>query len=58
MELKIMPSDPGFRDVAFIADWIAKLKNVHLFQDLKDMPEQERLVCLQALEALFEQLTH
>jgi hypothetical protein len=58
MELKIMPSDPAFREVEFIADWIAKLKNVHLFQDLKDMPEKERLVCLQDLEDLFEQLTH
>jgi len=58
MELRIMPSDPGFRDVEFIANWIAKLKNVHLFHDLKDMPEIERLVCLKDLEDLFEQLTH
>ena len=58
MELRIMPSDPGFRDVEFIADWIAKLKNTHLFQDLKDMPEIERLVHLSDLEDLFEQLTH
>jgi hypothetical protein len=58
MELRIMPSHPGFREVQFIADWIAKLKNPHLFHDLKDMPEIERLVCLQALEELFEQLTH
>lgn len=58
MELRIMPSDPGFRDVEFIADWIAKLKNPHLFHDLKDMPEFERLVHLQDLEELFEQLTH
>jgi hypothetical protein len=58
MELRIMPSDPGFRDVEFIADWIAKLKNPHLFHDLKDMPEVERLVHLRDLEELFEQLTH
>jgi hypothetical protein len=58
MELRIMPSDTGFRDVEFIADWIAKLKNAHLFLDLKDMPEIERLVCLKGLEELFEQLTH
>ena len=58
MELRIMPSDPGFRDVEFVADWIAKLKNTHLFHDLKDMPEIERLVCLKDLEELFEQLTH
>jgi hypothetical protein len=58
MELRIMPSDPGFRDVEFIADWIAKLKNTHLFHDLKDMPEIERLVRLQDLEELFEQLMH
>ena len=58
MELRIMPSDPGFRDVEFIADWIAKLKNVHLFHDLKGMPEIERLVYLSDLEDLFEQLTH
>lgn len=77
MELRIMPSDPGFRDVEFIADWIAKLtpalplhcasgtmvaggarENTHLFHDLKDMPEIERLVRLQDLEELFEQLTH
>lgn len=58
MELRIMPSDPGFQDVEFIVDWIAKLKNAHLFHDLKDMPEIERLVRLQHLEELFEQLTH
>jgi hypothetical protein len=58
MELRIMPSDPGFRDVEFIADWIAKLKNAHLFHDLKDMPEIERLVHLKDLEELFEQLMH
>jgi hypothetical protein len=58
MELRIMPSDPGFRDVDFIADWIAKLKNSHLFHDLKDMPEIEKLVYLKDLEELFEQLTH
>jgi len=58
MELRIMPSDPGFREVQFIADWIAKLKNPHLFHDLKDMPEVERRVCLKDLEELFEQLTH
>jgi hypothetical protein len=53
-----MPSDPGFRDVEFIASWIAKLKNAHLFHDLKAMPEIERLVYLKDLEELFEQLTH
>jgi hypothetical protein len=53
-----MPSDPGFREVKFIVDWIAKLKNPHLFHDLKDMPEIERLVYLKDLEELFEQLTH
>ena len=53
-----MPSDPGFRDVEFIADWIAKLKNAHLFHDLKAMPEIERLVHLRDLEELFEQLMH
>ena len=58
MELRIMPSDPGFRDVEFIANGIAKLKNAHLFHDLKDMPEIERLVYLRDLEDLFEQLTH
>jgi hypothetical protein len=58
MELRIMPSDPGFRDVDFIADWIAKLKNSHLFHDLKDMPEIEKLVYLKDLEELFEQLAH
>jgi hypothetical protein len=58
MELRIMPSDPGFRDVEFVADWIAKLKNTHLFHDLKEMPEIERLVYLRDLEELFEQLTH
>ena len=58
MELRIMPSDPGFRDVEFIADWIAKLKNTHLFHDLKAMPEIERLVHLKDLEELFEQLMH
>ena len=58
MELRIMPSDQGFRDVAFIADWIAKLKNAHLFHDLKNMPEIERLVYLKDLEELFEQLMH
>jgi len=58
MELRIMPSDPGFRDVELVANWIAKLKNTHLFHDLKDMPESERLVCLKDLEELFEQLTH
>jgi hypothetical protein len=67
MELRIMPSDPGFRDVTFIADWIAKLtpalacdarENPHLFHDLRDMPEVERLVHLRDLEELFEQLTH
>jgi hypothetical protein len=67
MELRIMPSDPGFRDVEFIADWIAKLtpalaggarENAHLFHDLKDMPEIERLVYLKDLEVLFEQLMH
>ena len=58
MELRIMPSDPSFRDVDFIADWIAKLKNIHMFHDLKDMPENEKLVFLKDLEELFEQLTH
>ena len=58
MELRIMPSDPGFREVQFVVDWIAKLKNPHLFHDLKDMPEIERLVSLKDLEDLFEQLTH
>jgi len=58
MELRIMPSDAGFRDVEYFADWIAKLKNTHLFFDLKDMPEIERLTCLKDLEELFEQLTH
>ena len=58
MELRIMPSDPAFRDVEFVVDWIAKLKNAHLFHDLKDMPEIERLVHLKDLEDLFEQLTH
>ena len=58
MELRIMPSDPGFRDVEFVADWIARLKNTHLFHDLKDMPESERLTRLKDLEELFEQLTH
>ena len=67
MELRIMPSDPGFQDVEFIADWIAKLtpalaggarENPHLFHDLQGMPEIERLVCLRDLEDLFEQLTH
>jgi len=80
-----MPSDPGFRDVEFIADWIAKLtpalvrltclicqanhgrcqgkphgarENAHLFHDLKDMPEIERLVHLKDREELFEQLMH
>jgi hypothetical protein len=81
MELRIRPSDPGFQDVEFIADWIAKLtpalpldsasgtlrsggrcqyarENAHLFHDLKDMPEVERLVHLKDLEELFEQLMH
>jgi hypothetical protein len=58
MELRILPSDPGFQDVDLVANWIAMLKNAHLFHDLKDMPEIERLVCLQDLEELFEQLTH
>jgi len=58
MELRIMPSDPDFRDVEFVVDWIAKLKNAHLFHDLKDMPEIERLVHLKDLEDLFEQLMH
>ena len=53
-----MPSDPGFQDVEFIADLIAKLKNAHLFHDLKAMPDIERLVHLRELEALFEQLMH
>jgi hypothetical protein len=55
MGLRILPSDPGFQDVEFIADWIAKLtpalaggarENAHLFHDLKDREE------------LFEQLMH
>jgi hypothetical protein len=58
MELRIMPSDPGFRDVQFIVDWITKLKNAHLFHDLKGISEIERLVYLKDLEELFEQLTH
>jgi hypothetical protein len=58
MELRVMPSDPGFRDVDFVADWIAKLKNAHLFHDLKDMPEIERLVFLKDLEDWFEEMTH
>jgi hypothetical protein len=58
MELRIMPGDPGFREVEFIVEWIAKLKNTHLFHDLKHMPESERLLHLQDLEELFEQLTH
>ena len=58
MELRIMPSDPGFREVELLANWIAKLKNAHLFHDLKDMSEIERLVYLKDLEDLFEQLTH
>jgi len=58
MVLRIMPSDPGFRDVYFIADWIAKLKNGHLFHDLRDMPEVERLVYIKDLECLFEELMH
>jgi hypothetical protein len=58
MEIRIMPSNPGFQEVDFIADWIAKLKNAHLFHDLKDMPELERLVYLKDLEELFEQLAH
>jgi hypothetical protein len=58
MELRILPSDPGFRDVEFIVNWIAKLKNAHLFHDLKGIPEIERLVYLRDLEELFEQLTH
>ena len=58
MELRIMPSDPGFRDVEYFANWIAKLKNTHLFYDLKDMPEIERTLYLKDLEELFEQLAH
>ena len=58
MDLRIMPNDPGFQDVDFIADWIAKLKNAHLFHDLKHMPEIEKQVYLKDLEELFEQLTH
>ena len=33
-------------------------ENAHLFHDLKDMPEIERLVHLKDLEELFEQLMH
>jgi hypothetical protein len=33
-------------------------ENAHLFHDLKDMPEIERLVHLRDLEELFEQLMH
>ena len=58
MELRILPSDPGFEDVDLVANWIAQLKNAHLFHDLKDIPEIERLVYLKDLEELFEQLTH
>lgn len=46
MMLRIMPSDPAYQDANKVADWIAKLKNPHLFHDLKD------------LEDLFEELTH
>lgn len=56
--LRVMPSDPEYQEVNKVADWIAKLKNPHLFHDLKDMPELERLVNLKDLEDLFEELTH
>jgi hypothetical protein len=58
VEIRILPSDPLFGEVDLIADWIAKLKNNHLFHDLKDMPEIERLVLIRDLEALFEEMSH
>jgi hypothetical protein len=58
VEIRIKPSDPSFGDVDLIADWIAKLKNNHLFHDLKDMPEVERAVLIHDLEALFEEMSH
>ena len=41
-----------------MADWIAKLKNNHLFHDLRDMPEIERLVGIRDLEDLFVEMMH
>ena len=58
MELRMMPSDPGFQDVDRVADWIAKLKNTHLFHDLREMPEIERLVGIKDLEDWFREMMH
>lgn len=58
MELRVLPSDPVFAEVNRVADWIAKLKNAHLFWDLREMPEIERRVNIKDLEDLFAEMTH
>ena len=56
--LRLYASDPAYQDVDRVADWIAKLKNPQCWQDLRDMPELERVVMLKDLEDLFWELTH
>jgi len=58
MELRILPSDEQFAEVDFISTWIARLKNPHVFYDLRDMADAERLADIAVLEGLFEELTH
>lgn len=58
MELRIMPSDPQFEEVNFAADCIAKWTNAHLFFDLRDAPEAERMAEIQYYKNWLEELSH
>ena len=56
--IRIMPSNDQFKEINFISLWIAQLKNNHLFFDLINIPDVERLVAIHDLEELLEELSH
>lgn len=58
VELRIMPSDPQFEEVFFVADCIAKWTNFRLFFDLRDTPEEEQRAEVNYYKDWLEELSH
>lgn len=58
MVVSVLPSDPDAEVFAFLAYAIAAWTNAHMFADLRQVPEAERLAEIAYYKQLFEELSH
>jgi hypothetical protein len=56
MMIRLMPSDPAYKEVNRVVNAIAIMTNAHLFWDTRTIPEAERQAALAELRECFEEL--